>query len=139
MARQPILITTPHPIRDHIIVPMNLLILSFCPDPMYCEMMICPALPNPIATNVRKPVTSPPTETALRPTLPSFCPTMIMSTMLYTSCRRLDRNSGVANITSCRGTFPVVKSVMFFSFRIKCSSGTYSIPLHFIYQRSFCF
>ena len=70
------------PMRKLNIVPMNLLIFSFWPEPRYCEIMTWPAPEKPIAMNVKKPVTSPPTETADRPTFPSFCPTMIMSTML---------------------------------------------------------
>ena len=81
-ARQTTLIVTAQLIRKHSIVPMNLLILSLWPEPMYWEIMTCPAFENPIATKVRKLETSPPTETADKPTLPSFWPTMIMSTIL---------------------------------------------------------
>ena len=52
------------------------------PAPIYWEMMTCPALEKPMATKVRKLETSPPMDTADRPTDSMTSPTMTMSAML---------------------------------------------------------
>ena len=74
-----------------------------------------------MATKVRKLDTSPPTDTAERPTEPITWPTMTMSAMLYTTCSRLASSRGVANRSSCLGTLPDVKSRINFSFAIRYS------------------
>ena len=63
-------------------VPVKAPTFRFWPAPMNWEMMTCPALEKPMATKVRKLETSPPMDTADRPTEPMTCPTMTMSAML---------------------------------------------------------
>ena len=69
-------------VRKENIVPISRLTLSRRPAPVYCEMIICPALEKPMATKVMKCSTSPPMETADSPALPRYLPTTTMSTIL---------------------------------------------------------
>ena len=66
---------------------VNMLPIVFLMDaislrPTYCEIMICPALEKPMPMNVIMCSISLPVPTADRPTLPTYWPTTIMSTML---------------------------------------------------------
>ena len=73
---------TERTVRKKNMVPMKRPIFFRSPSPIIRAMITCPALANPMATNVRKFSTSPPTDTAERPTFPILLPTITMSTVL---------------------------------------------------------
>ena len=92
-------------------VPMMSFISFRLPAPSAWARSTCPALEKPRQTIVAKLTIWLLWDTAERPGVPTYSPTIIISMVLYSTCRALDAIKGRAKKRSCRAMFPCVKSL----------------------------
>jgi len=83
---------------------------SFLPEPIAWETSTCPAFEKPRQAMMARFTTRLASETADRPAVPTYFPTIIMSMVEYSTKSALDAINGSVNNSSRFGMLPIVKS-----------------------------